>query len=736
MSERTNLVEESSETGSESSPDDNGTIEQTPHEEGTILLPHASVNLVPFIGQRFVSQEAAYEFYCAFAKQSGFSIRRHRTRGRDGVGRGITRRDFTCHRGGYPQLKPTDDLRMQRNRKSLRCGCQAYMRIVKRADLVVSEWRVTAFKNLHNHELKPSEVQLLPADCPMTADDKSLICIYAKAGMSVRQMMRLMEMERGVKIGCLPFSDIYVRNLLQSFSNVERESDPIDLLGMCKEKKDGDHEFKYDYKIDFNNRLEYIAWSYGSSIRLYEDFGDVVVFDTTRRLDAFDMILGILIGVDNRGMYCLFGCLLLRDENMESFSWGLRTFLGFMNGKVPGTILTDQNTWLKEAVTTEMPGTKQAISIWHIMSKFSDWFPFILGSQYNNWKAEFHRLYNMHAVEEFEVGWREMVDIYGLQGNKHIANLYALRTYWALPFLRSYFFAGMSKAFQADSINAYVQQFLTSQSVVVDNFIEQVASVLEARDRSGPKTKPHQAPKPCLKTGSPIESHASTVLTPYAFSNLQDELLYAPQYSTMLVDGSYFIVRHHTEATGGCKVMWAPQDELITCSCRHFEFSGILCRHVLRILSANNCFRIPDRYLPQRWRESKRTATSSSGKALLLQSMMSSLIAESVENEDRLDFVCDHVAFVLARVREFPFTVAYKDSPAGSLVLPDVEDSDSIEQSFSGNPIAFTKLEDRRSRDEIDMFRKRRRFGLETSNCAMVGDDDLSGNGVGFLQDC
>lgn len=323
MPEQTNILNETSENGSESSPDDNGTIEEMP--EDTILSRQTSVNLVPFIGQRFVSQDAAYEFYCSFAKQCGFSIRRHRTRGKDGVGRGITRRDFTCHRGGYPQLKPTADGKIQRNRKSSRCGCQAYMRIVKRADFDVPEWRVTGFSNVHNHELlKANEVQLLPAYCTMTADDKSRICMYAKAGMSVRQMLRLMELEKGIKLGCLPFSEIDVRNLLQSFRNVERDNDPIDLLKMCKEKKDKDPNFKYNYRIDSNNRLEHIAWSYASSIRLYEAFGDVVVFDTTHRLDAYDMLLGIWIGVDNHGTYCFFGCLLLRDENVQSFSWGLK----------------------------------------------------------------------------------------------------------------------------------------------------------------------------------------------------------------------------------------------------------------------------------------------------------------------------------------------------------------------------------------------------------------------------
>ncbi|KAL0437667.1 UNVERIFIED_CONTAM: protein FAR1-RELATED SEQUENCE 11 [Sesamum radiatum] len=606
--------------------------------EDTILSRQTSVNLVPFIGQRFVSQDAAYEFYCSFAKQCGFSIRRHRTRGKDGVGRGITRRDFTCHRGGYPQLKPTADGKLQRNRKSSRCGCQAYMRIVKRADFDVPEWRVTGFSNVHNHELlKSNEVQLLPAYCTMTADDKSRIFIQ-KCGPG--------------------------------------HNDPIDLLKMCKEKKDTDPNFKYNYKLDSNNRLEHIAWSYASSIRLYDAFGDVVVFDTTHRLDAYDMLLGIWIGVDNHGTYCFFGCLLLRDENVQSFSWGLKTFLAFMSGKAPGTILTDQNTWLKEAISTEMPGTKHAFSIWHIISKFSDWFSVILGPQYDNWKAEFHRLYNLHTV----------------------------------------------------------------------------ASVLDARDQAGAKLKMlHKVPRASLKTGSPIESHAATVLTPYAFCKLQEELVLAPQYATMLVDESYFIVRHHTEVDGGCKVLWVPQDEFITCSCRHFEFSGILCRHVLRVLSTNNCFHIPDQYIPLRWRDSLFTkcGRTSSGKVQLLQSMISSLITESIETEDRLDVACDHIALVLARIKEFPVTadgsndIAY-NSPSGSLILPDVEDSHSIGQSFSGNAhecLVFAKLKDSRSRDELDMYRKRRRcpvpccgqFGHDASNCPMVRDDDLNGDGLGFL---
>ncbi|KAK7853483.1 protein far1-related sequence 11 [Quercus suber] len=530
MSEGTSIVMESSENGTDLSQDDIGTIEETP--DNTILSRQTSVNL----------------------------------------------------------LKPSEDGKMQRNRKSSRCGCQAYLRIVKRADFDLPEWRVTGFSNIHNHELlKPQQVRLLPAYCTISPDDKSRICMFAKAGMSVRQMLRLLELEKGVKLGCLPFTEIDVRNLLQSFRNVDRDSDAIDLIAMCKKLKDENPNFKYDFKIDCHNRLEHIAWSYASSVQLYEAFGDAVVFDTTHRLDAYDMLLGIWLGVDNHGMTCFFGCVLLQDENMHSFSWTLK--------------------------------------------------------------------------------------------------------------------------------------------------------------------------KVSLKTGSPIESHAATLLTPYAFSKLQEELVLAPQYASLLVDEGCFQVRHHTQIDGGCNVIWIPCQEHISCSCHQFEFSGILCRHVLRVLSTNNCFHIPDRYLPTRWRSVNsscsnpfRTATTRehSERIQLLESMASTLVTESIETEERLDVACEQMAMVLSRIKDLSRSthcmneIAY-NCPSDSLILPEVEDADGIVQSFTiGNPhdnITLGKLKERRPREGIDTIRKRRHctgpccghFGHDGSACSLMGDDDLHGDALGYL---
>ncbi|KAH0731821.1 hypothetical protein KY289_003009 [Solanum tuberosum] len=334
-------------------------------------------------------------------------MQRHHTEGKAGVGKGLTRRYFVCHRAGNTPVKAANDSKPQRNRKSSRCGCQAYMWISKTTDLGVPEWRVTGFMNHHNHELlEPNQVRFLPAYRSISDADRSRILMFAKTGISVQQMMRLMELEKGVEPGYLPFTEKDVRNLLQSFRKVDPEDESIDLLRMCRNIKEKDPNFKYDFSLDSNNRLENIAWSYASSIQSYDIFGDAVVFDTTHRLTAFDMPLGIWVGVNNYGMPCFFGCVLLREETLRSYSWALKVFLAFMNGKAPQTVLTDQNMCLKDAINLEMPTTKHALCIYLACRSKVSWFNSVLGERYNEWKVEFNRLYNLESVEDFELGWR------------------------------------------------------------------------------------------------------------------------------------------------------------------------------------------------------------------------------------------------------------------------------------------------------------------------------------------
>lgn len=445
---------------------------------------------------------------------------------------------------------------------------------------------------------------------------------------------------------------------------MDPEEDSRDLLRMCRSIKEKDQNFRFEYTLDSNKKLENIAWSYASSVQAYEIFGDAVVFDTTHRLTAFDMPLGIWVGINNYGMPCFFGCVLLREENLRSFSWALKAFLGFMNGRAPQSILTDQNMCLKEALAMEMPTSKHALCIWLIVAKFPSWFNAVLGERYNEWKAEFYRLYNMESIDEFELGWRDMVNSFGLHTNRHIANLFSLRSFWALPYLRSHFLAGLTSTGQSKSINAFIQRFLSAQTRLAQ-FVEQVAIAVDFKDQAGEQqTMQQNLQNISLKTGAPMESHASSVLTPFAFSKLQEQLVLAAHYASFQMEDG-FLVRHHTKLNGGRKVYWDPQQGIISCTCNQFEFSSILCRHALRVLSTGNCFQIPERYLPFRWRRVNSYSAlklqsipsdSHTEKVQLFQSMVSTLVTEAVKSKERLDTATEEVSLLLSRIREQPIS--------------------------------------------------------------------------------
>ena len=88
-------------------------------------------------------------------------------------------------------------------------------------------------------------------------------------------------------------------------------NDAVDLLQFCKVAKERNSKFQYAFTTDEEKRLEHIFWSYPHSFDWYQKYGDVVVFDTTYKVNAYDMPFGIFVGVNNHGKSILLGCALI-----------------------------------------------------------------------------------------------------------------------------------------------------------------------------------------------------------------------------------------------------------------------------------------------------------------------------------------------------------------------------------------------------------------------------------------
>lgn len=297
------------------------------------LSPDSMV--APYVGMVFKSDDDAFEYYASFARKNGFSIRKERSRLSPQLG--IYKRDFVCYRSGFapPRKKPIGE--HHRDRKSVRCGCDAKMYLSKEVVEGVSQWYVVQFSNVHNHELlEDDQVRLLPAYRKINETDQGRILLLSKAGFPIHRIVKVLELEKGTQGGQLPFLERDVRNFIQNrkkaiqendaMLNEKRESDIAELLKACRASKEVDEGFSFDYTVDEHNKVENIAWCYSDAMSAFSVFGDVVYFDTSYQSITYSMLFGAWFGINNYGKTIFFGSVLLQDETQRSFSWALQVY--------------------------------------------------------------------------------------------------------------------------------------------------------------------------------------------------------------------------------------------------------------------------------------------------------------------------------------------------------------------------------------------------------------------------
>ena len=233
------------------------------HEKVAIEEESQNKNSVfeePFVGQCFLSEEEAFAFYQSYARKNGFSVRKGRfVNKKTGEKK---RRDFFCHREG--KLVFTKDYtKKTRNRGYTKCECKSHMRItLKRInEIFPEEWQVTKFVTEHNHALlSTQEVRFLPSYRNITLEDEKRILLLKEAGLSVTQIMRVIELERNVKHGELSFLKKDIHNLFAKNHKLHSRNDAKELLEYCKSAKDDNLNFQYEFTLDSENRLEHIFW--------------------------------------------------------------------------------------------------------------------------------------------------------------------------------------------------------------------------------------------------------------------------------------------------------------------------------------------------------------------------------------------------------------------------------------------------------------------------------------------
>lgn len=185
------------------------------------------MNLQPYEGMEFESEEAAKAFYNSYARRVGFSTRvsvSRRSR-RDGA---IIQKSFVCAKEGFRIDKERlgsdgGGARIKRPRADSRVGRKA-MLVVKIQDS--GRWVVSGFVKEHNHELvPPDKVHCLHSHRHVSGPAKSLIDTLQGAGIGPSGIMSALIKEYG-GIGNVGFTERDCRNYIRSSKQRTLGGDP------------------------------------------------------------------------------------------------------------------------------------------------------------------------------------------------------------------------------------------------------------------------------------------------------------------------------------------------------------------------------------------------------------------------------------------------------------------------------------------------------------------------------
>lgn len=124
----------------------------------------------PQIGMEFNSREDAREFYVAYGRRTGFTVRIHHNR-RSRINNTVIGQDFVCSKEGFREKKYVHRKdRVLPPPPITREGCPAMFRVALRDG---SKWVVTKYVKDHNHSLmSPSKVPWRGSGKNMISEDE------------------------------------------------------------------------------------------------------------------------------------------------------------------------------------------------------------------------------------------------------------------------------------------------------------------------------------------------------------------------------------------------------------------------------------------------------------------------------------------------------------------------------------------------------------------------------------
>ncbi|XP_011656902.1 protein FAR1-RELATED SEQUENCE 9 isoform X2 [Cucumis sativus] len=353
-----------------------------------------------------------------------------------------------------------------------------------------------------------------------------------------------------------------------------------------------------------------IFWADATSRMNYTYFGDTVVLDTTFRTNQYRVPLAAFTGFNHHGQPVLFGCGLVLYESESSFIWLFQTWLQAMSGRQPISITTDPDRLIQVAVAQVLPGTRHRFCKWAIFRETQEKLSHLCQS-HPTFETEFRKCVNeAETIEEFESFWEALLNRYYIMDNEWLQLMYSARQQWVPVYMRDTFFGEMSINESYKSLNLFFDGYVTASTsiqMLVRQYEKAMASWHEKELKADYDTINSM---PVLKTPSPMEKQAADLYSRRIFRKFQEELVETLANPATKIDDTGTIATYRVAKFGedhkAHAVSFNSLEMKANCSCQLFEYSGIICRHILAVFRAKNVLTLPSQYVLKRWTRNAR----------------------------------------------------------------------------------------------------------------------------------
>ena len=140
------------------------------------------------------------------------------------------------------------------------------------------------------------------------------------------------------------------------------------LLYLLKQREDNPDYVVIPRLEGLANELTGLFWMISQQCNdLWPKFHDVIIYDTTSKINRYEMALNLFVAIDNNYKTRIMAQALTKYENQADFNWILQYTLQATNDLLPKVLFTDSDPAIIAAVQVVYPQTRYLLCIYHLL---------------------------------------------------------------------------------------------------------------------------------------------------------------------------------------------------------------------------------------------------------------------------------------------------------------------------------------------------------------------------------